>query len=380
MEELQLALTAARVEQKNFGLWLKSWQVGQVLQALVTDKFPSGQLVLRVAGQQITATADIPVQKGAVLTLEVNRLTPIPTLKIINAPVADGASVGRLNGELQLLLPQLLPQQGRVLDPLLTLFATSQGANILALLGLKNADIERLLKQVHRAEQLVDPKLLKMAVEKSGLFLEARLQQLVASGGMLPPGDLKAELLRLLGRVNRKLKEQPLGTDNETTLLALQELKQDLEGALARITLHQLAICHPDDSGQQAWSFDIPVRFKESVATLFLSIYRDNQSRGQAPEQQDWKATLNITLPKLGAVEAELFLRGNKVSVVIFSEQARAIELINAQMDQLRVGLESRGMDVSVLLGREGVPARSDNSGVKNSLNSRTNNCVDERI
>jgi len=380
MEELQLALTAARVEQKNFGLWLKSWQVGQVLQALVTDKFPSGQLVLRVAGQQITATADIPVQKGAVLTLEVNRLTPIPTLKIINAPVADGASVGRLNGELQLLLPQLLPQQGRVLDPLLTLFATSQGANILALLGLKNADIERLLKQVHRAEQLVDPKLLKMAVEKSGLFLEAQLQQLVASGGMLPPGDLKAELLRLLGRVNRKLKEQPLGTDNETTLLALQELKQDLEGALARITLHQLAICHPDDSGQQAWSFDIPVRFKESVATLFLSIYRDNQSRGQAPEQQDWKATLNITLPKLGAVEAELFLRGNKVSVVIFSEQARAIELINAQMDQLRVGLESRGMDVSVLLGREGVPARSDNSGVKNSLNSRTNNCVDERI
>ena len=89
MEELQLALTAARVEQKNFGLWLKSWQVGQVLQALVTDKFPSGQLVLRVAGQQITATADIPVQKGAVLTLEVNRLTPTPTLKIIDAPVAS---------------------------------------------------------------------------------------------------------------------------------------------------------------------------------------------------------------------------------------------------------------------------------------------------
>ena len=38
MEELQLALTAMRVEQKNFGLWLKSWQVGQMLQALIRDE------------------------------------------------------------------------------------------------------------------------------------------------------------------------------------------------------------------------------------------------------------------------------------------------------------------------------------------------------
>lgn len=374
MEELQLALTAARVEQKNFGLWLKSWQVGQVLQALVTDKFPSGQLVLRVAGQQITATADIPVQKGAVLTLEVNRLTPTPTLKIIDAPVTGGAQLGRLNGELQLLLPQLLPQQGRVLDPLLTLFTTQQGANILALLGLKNADIERLLKQVHRAEHLVDPKLLKMAVEKSGLFLEAQLQQLVLSGGMLPPGDLKAELLRLLHRVNRKLKEQNRVGEDEAVLLALEELQQDLEGAIAKISLNQLAVCLPDESNQQKWSFDIPVRFKEIVATLSLSIYRDSEPQNKLPEQQDWKATLSVTLPKLGLVEAELFLRGNKVSVVIFSEQAKAVELINAQMDQLRTGLESRGMDVSVLLGREGELKR------KSTENSRANNCVDERI
>jgi len=374
MEELQLALTAARVEQKNFGLWLKSWQVGQVLQALVTDKFPSGQLVLRVAGQQITATADIPVQKGAVLTLEVNRLTPTPTLKIIDAPVTGGAQLGRLNGELQLLLPQLLPQQGRVLDPLLTLFTTQQGANILALLGLKNADIERLLKQVHQAEHLVDPKLLKMAVEKSGLFLEAQLQQLVLSGGMLPPGDLKAELLRLLHRVNRKLKEQNRVGEDEAVLLALEELQQDLEGAIAKISLNQLAVCLPDESNQQKWSFDIPVRFKEIVATLSLSIYRDSEPQNKLPEQQDWKATLSVTLPKLGLVEAELFLRGNKVSVVIFSEQAQAVELINAQMDQLRTGLESRGMDVSVLLGREGELKR------KSTENSRANNCVDERI
>jgi len=379
VEDLQLALTAARVEQKNFGLWLKSWQVGQVLQALVTDKFPSGQLVLRVAGQQITATADIPVQKGAVLTLEVSRLDPTPTLKIINVPLADGAQPGRLTGELQLLLPQLLPQQGKVLNPLLTLFATPQGANILALLGLRGTDVERLLRQVHRAEQLIDPKLLKMAVEKSGLFLESQLQQLAFAGGMLPPGDLKAEFLRLLYRVNRKLKEQSrLGMD-EAVLSTLEGLQKELEGAIAKITLNQLAVCLPGDSSQQVWSFDIPVRFKESVATLSLSIYRDSQSKNQPPEQQDWKATLSVTAPKLGLVEAELFLRGKKVSIVIFSEQVQTINAINAQMDQLRTGLESRGMDVSVLLGRNGelTPKSPDHAS---GHDKGATNCVDERI
>lgn len=378
MEELQLALTAARVEQKNFGLWLKSWQVGQVLQALVTDKYPSGQLVLRVAGQQITATADIPVQKGATLTLEVSRLEPTPTLKIINTPIASGAQASRLSGELQLLLPQLLPQQGRVLDPFLTLFNPSQSANILALLGLKNVDLQRLLKQVQKAEQLVDPKLLKMAVEKSGLFLESQLQQLISTGGLLPPGDLKAELLRLLNRVNRRLKEQGQVSSDDAGVLALEELKKELEGAITRITLHQLAVSHPEESKQQQWCFDIPIRFKDTMASLSLSICRDSESRGQSPDQQNWKATLSTTLPKLGLVEAELFLRGQKVSVVIFSEQTKIANLINDQIDRLRTGLESRGLDVSVLISREGELSEKQNSN--NVRYSNINSCVDEKI
>ncbi|HCD56971.1 MAG TPA: hypothetical protein DEQ90_16220, partial [Halieaceae bacterium] len=76
VEEIQLALTAARTDQKNFGLWLKNWQVGQTLSALVSGQRPTGELVLRVGGLQITATADIPVQQGARLLLEVRQLQP----------------------------------------------------------------------------------------------------------------------------------------------------------------------------------------------------------------------------------------------------------------------------------------------------------------
>lgn len=373
MEELQLALTAARVEQKNFGLWLKSWQVGQVLQALVTDKLPSSQIVLRIGGHQITATADIPVQKGAVLSLEVKSLDPVPTLKIINAPVLASGQPAPLRGELQLLLPQLLPNQGRVTDPFLTLLNPLQGANILSLLGMKRVDVDRLLKQLSRKEQLVDPALLKAAIEKSGLFLESQLQQLVVSGGSLPAGDMKAELLRLLSRVQRRLREMRATGDPDMDLGPLLALEQDLEGAIAKITLRQLEACQADESGKVVWSFDIPLKYKDEVVCLSLSVYRDGGSSQQPEKQQDWRATLSLTVPNLGPIEADVFLRGQKVSVVIFAEQDQSAKLIQGQIEQLKTGLESRGLEVSVLLGRTG-------SGSSSPAGGGVHGCVDERI
>lgn len=369
MEELQLALTAARVEQKNFGLWLKSWQVGQVLQALVTDKAPSGQMVLRVGGHQITATADIPVQKGAVLMLEVSTLTPTPTLKIINGPQVAASQVDPLSGRLQLLLPQ----QGGVADPFATLMNSALGANILSLLGVKGDVLERLLKHLNRPVELTDPKQLKEAFRQSGMFLESQLLQMSVLGGQLAPGDMKAELLRLLHRVNRRLDKLRDSHADESELAPLITLQQELEGAVASITLSQLAASQSSDTDKTTWTFDIPIRFKESIESLSLSVTRENRQAELNRESQEWKAYFSVTLPKLGLVEAELFLRGQKVSVVIFSEDPQTSELMGGQLDHLKVGLESRGLDVSVLHSRQGGRKPQDE-------NAMIVNCLDERV
>ncbi|MEH6616248.1 MAG: flagellar hook-length control protein FliK [Porticoccus sp.] len=368
MEELQLALTAARVEQKNFGLWLKSWQVGQVLQALVVDKAPSGETVLRVGGHQITATVDIPVQKGAVLMLEVSSLSPIPTLKIVNASTSSVAQADPLLGKLQLLLPQ----QGKVVDPIMTLMASAQSANILSLLGVKSDDIDRLLKHLNRLDQLANPKLLKAALGRSGLFLESQMQLLAATGGLLPSGDLKAELLRLLHRVNRRLQKLRGDVSSEHMLGPLLNLQRELEGAIASISLDQLAACQTDDAGGCIWSFEIPVRFKDSVESLLLTISRESDSANIPEERQDWKATLSVTLPVLGMIEAELFLRGQKVSVVIYSEDDTTTRFMDSHLGQLKTGLESRGLDVSVLLCRQG-------SHLQEKNRVRLTTCLDEQ-
>jgi hypothetical protein len=359
MEDLQLALTPARVDQKNFGLWLKNWQIGQVLQALVTDKRPSGELVLRVGSQQITATSDISVQKGARLMLEVTGLTPTPNLKIINAPIAgtlsglqlNTAPLAALGGHLQVLMPR----QGRVEQPLTTLMSFSGNTSILALLGLKEGFLQRLSKSLSQFESLSASKELKKAIGESGLFFESKLLQ---RGGLGLQDDVKTLLMKLLARANQALSGQASvaasgkSAAEQTVLL---NLKSEIEGAMATISLNQLASSQHGERGATAWLFDVPFQLQELLYSLSLRIERDDhQGRGEDEDKEkDWRVALSINLPQLGQIEAELFLCGSKVSVVMYSERDDTAGIIASQLDSLKSGLQSRGLDVSVLLSHQ---------------------------
>ena len=370
MEELQLALTATRVEQKNFGLWLKSWQVGQVLQALVTDKSPSGNLVLRVGGHQITATADIPVQKGAVLTLEVSGLQPVPTLKIVSSPV-QGGLFDALAGQLQLLMPK----QSSVAQPFVALLDPIQGAKILSLLGVQSDALAQLHRSLNRFEAFVDPKQLQQALQQSGFFLESQLRQLVLSGGVLPEGDIKAELLKLLDKISRKtgrVSDEEADSEESEVLDALLLLQREIEGGVATIALNQIATCQHRDEGRHVWLFEVPFRYQEVVETLTLEIERDSDSAQEPPENQDWRVVLSLELAHLGQLEAELFLRGSKVSIVIYAERQSTLHVLESQIDQLHAGLGGRGLDVSILRCHHGARQQGKMAVVRQ--------CLDERV
>mgnify|MGYP007000220143 CR=1 len=69
------------------GLWLRTPQVGQVLNAVVADRLPSGETILRVGAERVKASADIPLQPGARLLLEVKQVQPNITFRLLsNAP------------------------------------------------------------------------------------------------------------------------------------------------------------------------------------------------------------------------------------------------------------------------------------------------------
>lgn len=183
MQDLQLALSPGRVEQRNFGLWLNSWQVGKVLQALVVDQAPSGQLLLRIGAHKVSATTDLPVQKGATLKLEVSALSPTPTLKILSTngqATATGSTTQLLpKTPMEQQLPALMARQGNVSNALAALSNRSSNANLLALLGASNngSSVQAVLKHLYQPSDLSSASKLRQAVERSGLFFEAKGQQ-----------------------------------------------------------------------------------------------------------------------------------------------------------------------------------------------------------
>lgn len=376
MEELQLALTTARVDQRNFGLWINSWQIGQTLNALVTSQLPTGEMVLRVSGQQITATADIPIQRGATLMLEVKQLQPIPTLKVLNPvvnPAVNPASV-TVGGTLQLLpqtgsavssvpvakvlqslqamqFPQAAstqPAQAAVVGPASQAVQVMQTAS--ALPPAITASIDQLLRLVGRPERLTQAPALAKAIGDSGVFLEAELNATQQGRPANVNEDVKAGLFRLLSRIDGVLAKVEALTLNAANVEAILELRKEIEAGLGRITLQQLN-SQPTD-GQSAarnWQFELPVQLAGGFHSVFVTIERDGGSDSNAADERDaeedlWRVKLRLAPAGLGNVEASLQMQEERVAVRFAAERADVRAMIDAGLPTLERALASHGL------------------------------------
>ena len=86
MEELQLTLTPARVDQRNFGVMLSNWRVGQVINAMVVDRMPSGNLLLKCGRSRICHASRSSGPARNRLQLEVQQVTPQLVLRLLRGP------------------------------------------------------------------------------------------------------------------------------------------------------------------------------------------------------------------------------------------------------------------------------------------------------
>ena len=335
MEELQLALTAARVEQRNFGLWISNWQVGQTLNALVADRLPSGELLLRIAGQQITATADIPIQPGARLMLEVKALRPVPTLRVLN-PLADAEGARQL----------ITATRALASTPLAAVLQTLQALPLshAAPAGVRQS-IDELRRQLPRAERVSTAEGLAAAVQRSGVYLEAGLAAERAGRPSSAPADFKAGLFRALARVDGALAKLTALNLPAADIEALLEMKAELEAGLGRVVVHQLA--SQPAPGARYWQVEIPVLLADQYHSLQLGIERDARGDGAHAEAEEvWRIKADLELPALGAVQLTLALAAQRVDLRIAAQQARARSLIDAALPELGRALERRGLQL----------------------------------
>ncbi|MEZ5529463.1 MAG: flagellar hook-length control protein FliK [Porticoccaceae bacterium] len=320
-----------------------------MLQALVTDKAPSGQLVLRIAGHQITATADIPVQKGAVLSLEVSRLTPQPTLKILGSPlpasVAANASAEPHSGNYQ----GLVVRQNEVVLPLQLARHILNGVNIPALLPALGREIDAIFRSLTQFSALRDPKVLKALLSQSYQSDGENTSPIDAGS----KSDMKSLLSRLLTSLDANLLQQ--AGDHE--LAQLQALRDASEGALSRLALSQIKSAVSQEGAVKGWYFELPILMEQELRNLFVVVEQEKRNSGRL--SPSWRLWLALDAGKLGPVEAEIFYGGEALSVVLYAEREATYRAMKADVGQLRDALEARGDKTGVINCRQGLTGRT---------------------
>ena len=353
MEELQISLTPARVDQRNFGLWLRTPQVGQVLNAVVADRLPSGEMVLKVGAERVTASTDIPLQPGSRLLLEVKQVQPQITFRVLSAggapylaapeAMADAIKLQRHAAASQ------VPKHG--LAPLFSLLR-ALGSGSLQALGLDRAIVKQLQGSVKPSDELTKPDLLIKALQGNGTFHESLLAHGTSNMAGLAADDLKGQLMRAVFRVRANLEDSDkLGLEADQVGL-LEALRSALEGGLKTITDNQLGSV-PAEQTQlpQQWCFDIPFRYGEEVYNIGIQIFEDSadSAAGEGAVSKTWAAHISLNMPGLGATEITVKLVEERVSVDLTGSEQDTLALFLRSQQSLTAGLESRGLKLDRL-------------------------------
>ena len=351
MEELQISLTPARVEQKNFGLWLRTPQVGQVLNAVVADRLPSGEMILRVGAERVTASADIPLQPGARLLLEVKQVQPNITFRLLSNAPPPNIAAAEVMPEAMRLQRQASAAQPTARTGLSALFALLGGlqSGPLQSVGIDRTALRQLQAGLLNAPDLARAETLQRALRSNGTFHEGML----ASGNpelmRLAASDMKAQLLRMMSKVQAKLEEAKAVSLAPEQVETLEQMKSTIEQGLRAVTQNQLGSMPAEQSQlPQQWLFDVPFRYGDEVYNLGVEISEDSASKSGTtdPEDKAWTAKLSLALPGLGVTELALRLAEARVTVDVTSSERTTLEMFVRSKATLTSGLESRGLSL----------------------------------
>ena len=332
MEELQLTLTPARVDQRNFGVMLSNWRVGQVINAMVVDRMPSGNLLLNVGGREFVTPLDLPVQPGNRLQLEVQQVTPQLVLRLLAGAEKAGALRGGESLAQAGAATNTSTSFGGSVTTTALLSAVANQPNLRALISQTpalSALISSMSSQV-LASNTLSAGLLAQAVAQSGLFTEANL---LAGHKPVSRTNTKTQLIQLQKGIADLMSNQ-LGVESRAALNNLSDLTN---AALANLHQQQL-ISMPQDNAGQRWAFNLPLEWAGSVIDLAMTIEQEGDSGGasEAEKPQEWRVHLNLQLPELGKLHATVTLSGSEVGVVFSSDSEAVRHVFESSFGELR--------------------------------------------
>lgn len=354
------------------------WRTGAVLSALVVGPVAPGVTRLRIGDVLVDAENANPLSTGTVLKVRVRQGG--------DQPILEPLGTAEFQPPTAAMTRRLLPLQdgwrrflqavmGKAANPANTPAASDRAAGA----------AQQLLDHLPVLENLSHGAGLARALRDSGLFYEARL----ASGQPAAVArDLKGDMLALrhilsqssLGETppprsdtasqqargahvappERSIPpaaEPPLPLTVKDSPTAAGHLLQDLDAALARLQLNQLASVTPPGNAP-VWLFELPLISPQDTLDLAkLRVERD--ADGDAGDAgHHWRVQLNLWLNGLGPVQARIVLASGRISIAFWLEQGGRVQNLRDALPLLSHRLEQQGMLVGNLSCQAGSPER----------------------
>jgi hypothetical protein len=189
--------------------------IGQEVSARILAINAQGELLLDMKNRRLWAESDLPLQPGRTMNMKVLETSPSIQLQLISAPEVP-ESPQELTAMAQLILAQKTETELEtefhalpLLEALKNLLPSSDG-------GKPNIPLEQLKQILAPLTAGEDPRQflqnLKIQMENSGLFFEARLRTLLETFSAAPEGALgkmSSDLKVLLGQVNQEFEKIP---------------------------------------------------------------------------------------------------------------------------------------------------------------------------
>jgi len=386
---LTLAATA------KTSLAINKLQPGQQVIVKVIEQLPSKATTILLIGKQLVpAKTDISLTPGQVLKVVVEKSASEIILKLPAKSPLDNTSNAALR--------QLMPKQAPISQfqaPLLKVLTniqqhsntqTTQSPHIAnSVIQLKHISRD-IIQSLPSNKQIASANGLKTAVQNSGTLLESKLLQALSeqkasinakqslltnsfSTGLtnqqqtIIRTDLKANLSRLIqllkswpkpatnpsqqtsqARIAQQLqqltqhsssKQLQRSTSSPQNIEGqIKELLNKTEGALAKITLNQLASTNTENSStRQTWQLEIPLFNTQQAESVFIKIEKDQQaSKSTNKDEQPWTISIEMTPPKLGVIRSKLSLINDKISSNFWAENQETRLLLQQHIDLLR--------------------------------------------
>jgi len=141
----------------------------------------------------------------------------------------------------------------------------------------------------------------------------------------------------------------------QSSIQIIDELQQQVNGAIARLQINQIASLSTEDNNYPVLSFELPLRHEDRIDVIQIRISQD-RAANTAERPDRWSASLAMELESLGSIYATVTISQQQVWTSLWAERNSTVEVINRHLQDLYRGYSKAGLSIGATHCRHGTP------------------------